>query len=101
MVALVAPQGALATAPSAQGTLIVVRLVQPWNEFERIELGVPSNVSEVKLPQSQKAILPIAVIPEGKLVKANFLQEEKALLPITVIPEGKAVKDKLLQPENA
>ena len=47
MVALVAPQGAFATAPSDQGTFIVVRLVQFENAFEGIEVGVPSKVIEV------------------------------------------------------
>lgn len=51
MVALVAPQGAFSTAPSAQGTLIVVRLVQLLNAEDPIETGVPSNVIEVKLVQ--------------------------------------------------
>ena len=52
MVAFVAPQGALATLPSAHGTLIVARFVQPENAVESIEVGVLWNVmlvSEVQL----------------------------------------------------
>ena len=74
MVALVAPQGAPETAPSAQGTLIVVKLKQFENELFLMVVGVPSNVSEVKLEQPLNAFFPILVIPLGNEVSANFLQ---------------------------
>lgn len=51
MVALVAPHGALATAPFAQGTLMVVRLEHSLNAVEWMVFGVPSNVILVRLVQ--------------------------------------------------
>lgn len=55
MVALVAPHGALATAPSAQGTLMVVRFVQFWKALDAILVGVPRNVKEVRPVQRENA----------------------------------------------
>ena len=69
---MVAPHGAFATEPSAQGTFIVVRFVQPLNAAELIVVGVPSNVIEVKPEQFWNAPLPIEVILDGNLNEAIF-----------------------------
>ena len=74
IVALVAPQGAFATAPSDHGTLIVVKLSQLLNAVELIVVGVPLNVNVVKLEQLEKALEPIFVRLSGKLVNAKLVQ---------------------------
>ena len=74
MIAFVAPQGALATVPSAQGTLIVVRFVQSEKALEAILFGIPLNVSVCRLVQPLNADLPILVIPFGRELRARWVQ---------------------------
>ena len=62
----------MATAPSAQGTLIVVRLVHEANALDAIDLGVPSKVINVKDSQERKAELSMLVTLDGNEVNANF-----------------------------
>ena len=71
---MVAPQGAPDTAPSAQGTLIVLRLVQPSNASVAILDGVPSKVIDVKPVHPAKANISIFVTALGMDVNANFVQ---------------------------
>ena len=96
MVAFVAPQGELATAPEDHGALIVIRLVQPENEFEDIDAGVPMNRIVERLVQFWKAFAPILVIPLGKDVSARLEQSWKALPKILVIPLGKDVSARVV-----
>lgn len=71
---MVAPQGAPDMAPSAQGTLIVLRLVQPSNASVAILDGVPLKVIDVKPVHPAKANISIFVTSLGMDVNANFVQ---------------------------
>ena len=71
---MVAPQGAPDTAPSAQGTLIVLRLVHPSNAIVAILDGVPSKVIDAKPVQFEKANISIFVTVLGIDVNASFVQ---------------------------
>ena len=74
MVAFVAPQGAPDTAPSAHGTLISVRFVQPLNAPDVMVVGVLLKVMEVRLVQLANAYLPMLVKPSGRDVRARLVQ---------------------------
>ena len=97
MVALVAPQGAFFTSPSAQGTLIVMRLVQLLNTLDPSELGFPLNVIETSPKQSEKAYESIFVIPLGNELNVSFEQALNAVAPILFNPLGKEVSARLEQ----
>ena len=68
MVAFVAPHGASETAPPAQGTRMVVRLVQLPNAELPILEGVPKKVNSVMPVQFWNAPFAMVVIPDGSSV---------------------------------
>ena len=74
MVAFVAPQGASATSPSDQGTLMVSKLEHPENAVLMIDEGLLVNVILLRLVQSSNAYLPILDKLEGKDVSAKLEQ---------------------------
>lgn len=98
---MVAPQGAPDTAPSAQGTLIVLRMLQPEKAVLSIVVGVPLKVKVIRRVQLTNAYSPILVIPAGNDVNANLEQPLNTLDSIEVSPTGSDVNAKLEQRLNA
>lgn len=78
MFALGAPQGAFVASPYAQGTLMVVRLVEYLNMSAHIVVGFPLNVTVVKPVHDANASLPIVVTPAGIVISVILLAISKS-----------------------
>jgi hypothetical protein len=58
-------------------------------------------ITEIRLIQFEKALLPIEVIPSGMVAELNFLQLLKVLLSIVFTDEGTVIEARLMQSEKA
>ena len=98
--AFVAPHGAFATSPAAQGTLIVSKRPHITKAFGLMFLGFPLNVRVVRLVQLSNALFSISVTLDGQLVRASVGQLLNAYIPIEVIPGGKLLRARFEQLRN-